>query len=399
MVANTRKILAWQNQTILTYGFRPFFLGGTLYAILAMLLWIGMLFEGFTLPTRFDPISWHAHEFLYGYLMAIEAGFLLTAVPNWSGRPPLTGWSLAALFMLWLIGRVAMAISALISLEIAILADLSMPLVLLIIIAYDIICGKSWRNLIIIGIFLVQIVGNVIFHLEVEADLYAADGYGFRIGLATAIMMIAIIGGRIIPIFTRNWLIKNNDVVLPAPPSGFDIIALIFLFLTLIIWILVPENQLTGILLILNGLVHFARLLRWAGYKTIYEPLVLVLHVGYFFISFGAFALGGAILTNLSIAPAAQHLWMTGGIGLMTLAVMTRATLGHTGRVLHADFMTTGIYLFMITAALSRFAAGFFPDISSILYIVTSLCWIASFSGFVGLYGPMLLRPHRQSGA
>lgn len=206
--------------------------------------------------------------------------------------------------------------------------------------------------------------------------------------------MIAVIGGRIVPSFTRNWLVKRGGTRLPTPPmQQFDRAALLILLAALLLWVIVPDGPVTGAMLIAAGVVHCARLVRWAGMRTLAEPLVWVLHAGYAFLPLGALALGlSAFRPGLVGQGAAQHVWMTGAIGLMTLAVMTRATLGHTGRELTAGTGTLAIYICLIGAVLTRLTAGFAPGIAGSLYMISGLCWIAAFGGFAILYGPMLLR-------
>ena len=397
MSTSAERIRGWQGPALLSYGFRPFFLGGALWSALAMAGWIGFLSEAVALPTALDPVSWHAHEFLFGYLAAIVAGFLLTAVPNWTGRLPIVGVPLGALVGLWLAGRLAIAVSAHLPPALVAVVDLAMPVVLAAAIAREICKGRNWRNLVVLVILLVLIAGNAVFHWEAQAGPLAgsnaAAGLGLRIGLAAGVMMIAVIGGRIVPSFTRNWLVKRGEGRLPAPFASFDKLALVALLLALVLWAAAPESRLAGTALVVAGLTQAARLARWAGYRTGAEPLVWVLHLGYAFVPLGAVVLGLAVLAPLAVSvPAAQHVWMAGGIGLMTLAVMTRATLGHTGRALTAGPGTTALYLLLIAAVMARLGAGLFPGIGQDLHLLSGLCWIGAFGGFVALYGPLLLR-------
>src|SRR6056297_4020513 len=175
----------WEGPALLTYGFRPFFLLGAVWAALAMTLWVFMLAGGLRLPTRFDPVSWHAHEFLFGYLGAVLAGFLLTAVPNWTGRLPMVGWPLAALFALWVAGRVVVLTSGVMPAAVAPIVDLAFPLVLGGLILREIVAGRNWRNLIVLGLLAVFTLANGIFHAEALSGNYAAQGFGLRLGLAT----------------------------------------------------------------------------------------------------------------------------------------------------------------------------------------------------------------------
>lgn len=394
MSTTAEQVRAWNGPAVLSFGFRPFFLGGAVWAAVAMALWVPMLSGQLSLPTAFDPVSWHAHEFLFGYLGAIIAGFLMTAVPNWTGRMPVVGWPLAGLFGLWLAGRVAVAFSSALPLPVVVAADLAMPVVLAAFIAREIAAGRNWRNLPVLAGLAMLIAGNGIFHWEAASGTYAAQGYGFRLGLAAALMMIALVGGRIVPSFTRNWLVKRGKSALPAPPmQWFDKLALAALLVALLLWIVRPQTETVGVLLVLAGILQLVRLVRWRGERTGREPLVWVLHAGYLFLPLGALGLGaGLILPGAVGMAAAQHLWMAGAIGVMTLAVMTRASLGHTGRPLTAGSGTLTLYLLLIASTLARFAAGLYPEHAVWLYDAAGMAWLAAFAGFAVLYGPLLLR-------
>jgi uncharacterized protein involved in response to NO len=304
------------------------------------------------------------------------------------------GWSLGGLVGLWLAGRGAIAISEALPPGIVALIDLLFPLVLGASISYEIVAGKNWRNLIVVGMLAVFIVGNAVFHWEAARGDYAAGGYGLRIGLGAGIMMIALIGGRIVPSFTRNWLEKRDGGRLPVPPMQlFDKLALLVLLAALLLWVSLPEYRLSGVALVLAGSLHLMRLARWVGYRTFAEPLVAVLHAAYAFLPLGALGLGVEILAPGLLGMAAvQHLWMGGAIGLMTLAVMTRATLGHTGQALAAGAGTIVIYLALVLAVLARVAMGVWPGQAPLLLTVSGLSWLGAFAGFTVFYGRLLLQ-------
>ena len=394
MTSTAEQMRAWTGPAILTYGFRPFFFGAAVWAVLAMVLWVPMLSGHLTLPTAFDPVSWHAHEFLFGYLGAVVAGFLLTAVPNWTGRLPIVGWRLGMLGGLWLAGRVAVTVSGSMPALPVAMVDLAFPVVFALLIAREIVAGKNWRNLIVLAMLGVLILGNTLFHWEAAQGDYAAQGFGLRLGLGAGIMMIAVIGGRIVPSFTRNWLVKRQSIALPvAPMQSFDKVALAALLVALVLWVALPLGTPTGLALALAGVLHALRLARWAGHRTFAEPLVTVLHAGYAFVSLGALALSAEILLPGSFGMAgAQHFWMAGAIGLMTLAVMTRATLGHTGQDLTAGAGTVAIYLALMLSVFVRVAGGVWPEFSGPLHTMAGLFWIAAFGGFAVVYGTLLLR-------
>ena len=395
MTTTAEQMRAWQGPALLTYGFRPFFLGAGLWAVLAMALWVPMLSGHLVLPTVFDPVSWHAHAFLFGYLGAVIAGFLLTAVPNWTGRLPIVGWPLAGLFALWLAGRGVVTLSAGLPWPVVAAVDLAFPLALAGVLAREIVAGRNWRNLMVLGLLVVFAAGNAVFHREAAMGGFPAQGMGLRIALGAAVMMIAVIGGRVVPSFTRNWLVRRGVGRLPAPPmQRFDKAALLVLLGALLLWVVWPEAAVTGAALGVAGLVHLLRLVRWAGLRTGGEPLVWVLHLGYAFVPLGALALGAAVLWPGVIGlAAAQHLWMAGAIGMMTLAVMTRATLGHAGQALTAGRGTVTIYLLMVLSVLARFAAGIVPGQAGALHLLAGMGWLGAFGLFALIYGGLHLRP------
>lgn len=388
--SSAEQMRAWTGPALFSFGFRPFFLFGSAWAALAMGVWIFALSGMVHLPSRFDPTSWHAHAFLFGYLSAVLAGFLLTAVPNWTGRLPMVGWKLAALFALWCLGRVVVFMSGYLPAGIAPVVDLAFPIVLGGLILQEIIAGKNWRNLIVLALLAVFTVANAIFHFEASRGGYAAQGYGLRLGLATAVMMIAVIGGRIIPSFTRNWLAKTDSAVRPVPPmQPLDKAILLLSIAALAMWVMSPTSKMTAVGLMIFGLLHAVRMLRWQGHHTLSDPLVWVLHVSYLFIPIGALTMSADVFMRGGSFAAGQHIWMAGAIGSMTLAVMTRATLGHTGQKLHANKATVVLYFCVLGSVGARWLSGVFPD----LITVSGMLWIAAFAGFVVSYGPCLLRP------
>ncbi|MEO6609391.1 MAG: NnrS family protein [Aestuariivirga sp.] len=394
MMATTAAMMrAWNGPTILSFGFRPFFLLAGMWAALAMALWIGMLSGHNLLATAFDPASWHAHEMLFGYLGAVIAGFLMTAVPNWTGRMPIVGWPLASLAALWLLGRVAVAVSVFAPIPAA-LTDLAFPTALLLVIAREILTGRNWQNLPAMALIGAFILANALFHISVLRGEYAAGGIGFRLGLAVAVMLISLIGGRIVPSFTRNWLAQRASTTQPVPFGGADKVVLSLGLASLALWVLWPMHPIAGIGLAMAGIAHLWRLSRWSGRHAAKEPLVWVLHIAYAFVPLG-FVLMGASVFGLLPQAAAQHIWMAGAVGLMTMAVMTRASLGHSGRSLSASRATTSIYLALIGSVLARLAYGISPGTPELLHLAAGL-WIAAFGGFAIIYWPVLVFPRIQ---
>jgi uncharacterized protein involved in response to NO len=378
----------------LTYGFRPFFLAAGLWSASALLLWIVMFATGSMIPSRFDPLAWHVHEMLFGFVIAAIAGFLLTAIPNWTGRRPVNGAPLAFLAGVWMLGRVSCLISALMPPWLAISADLSFPLILVGVVAREIVAGSNWRNLPMIGAVAVLAIANLLMHLETVGAPWPT-GLGWRFALAAAIVLISVVGGRIVPSFTRNWLAKQQTTDLPAAPDGVDRVALGILHAGLFAWVFFPAFQPVGMLLLFGAALNLWRLLRWRGGATAAEPLLLVLHVGYGWLVLGAALLGLAAIDADIPQSAAIHALTAGAIGTMTLAVMTRATRGHTGRVLSADRATVAIFLCVNIAAIIRVGAVVGETWAMEMLFASSILWIGAFALFVLVYGPMLLLPER----
>lgn len=378
----------FRGPALLSYGFRPFFLFGAVWAAVAMAVWPAMLAGAVTLPTAFDPVHWHAHELIYGYVPAIVAGFLLTAVPNWTGRLPVVGTRLLGLFGLWVVGRLAVMFSVVIGVSVAAALDLLFLAALGATVAREIIAGRNTQNLKVLAVLAVLLGGNAVSHAELLFSLHAS--HGVRIGLAAVLMLIMLIGGRIIPSFTRNWLVRQAPGRLPRPFDRFDLLTLIFAGATLGVWIAMPDTGLTAGAAIAAAGAHFWRLSRWAGERTGPEPLVLILHAGYAFVPIGFALLALSIFRpDVILASAAIHAWTAGAIGTMTLAVMTRASLGHTGRPLTATRTVQAIYIAVILSAIARLAAGFGVARDPLLHL-SAAAWVLAFAGFAAVFGPLL---------
>jgi uncharacterized protein involved in response to NO len=329
---------------------------------------------------------------LFGYIAAVVAGFLLTAVPNWTGRLPLQGRPLVLLFATWVAGRVAVSVSAWIGWGPAAVIDASFLILLAAAAAREIIAGRKWGNLKIVFIVSLLAAGNVAFHLE--AHFTGLAEYAARGGIAIVIILIALIGGRIIPSFTRNWLARQAPGHMPSPFGRFDAATVAFTVLTLALWVAWPLERATGALLLACGFMHIVRLVRWTGYRTFADRLVLILHVAYAFVPVG-FILSALSALDVMAASAGIHAWTGGAIGTMTLAVMSRATLGHTGRQLEASPVTHLIYASVIIAAVARICAALEVDHAGLLLAVAGMAWAAAFLGFAAAYSVAFWSPRR----
>lgn len=387
--------IAHTGPAILSYGFRPFFLSAGAFALFAIVLWIGALTVGWEVGGEYGALNWHAHEMLFGYTSAALAGFMLTAIPNWTGRLPVSGTPLLGLLAVWGAGRLLM-LSPVAGTAVSMLVDAAFLPLLAVIAAREIIAGKNWKNLkILAGLVALSLV-NIAFHWSVTATGSGSDVA--RAAVAVYVMLIVIVGGRIVPSFTRNWLVKTGSAVVPAPFSTFDKLAIGALFAALLVWSLEPEGYLTVALAAAAAGLHGARLLRWHGWKTVDEPLLLALHIGYAFVPLGMLTVALAAAGWLS-GPSALHVLTVGAIGGMTFAVMTRTSLGHTGRALAASPMTSLAYLAMMLAAIIRPFAELIPSEYHLVLAASGICWMGAFALFLLEYGPVLLGARVRTGA
>ena len=377
----------YEGPVLFSYGFRPFFLLGSIYAGLAILVWLPVFMGELKLVSAFIPRDWHIHEMLFGFLPAVITGFLFTAIPNWTGRLPLRGRPLMFLVALWIAGRACVTLSAETGWIAAMLVDCSFLLLIAAAAAREIIAGKKWNNLSVVVLILVLLGANAAFHLE--AHFKGAAEYSIRVGIAVVVLLISLIGGRVIPSFTRNWLVKQTPGRLPVPFARFDMACVAAGAVALVCWIVSPAAIWSGYVLVAAGALQLVRLARWAGYRTVRERLLLILHIGYAFVPIG-FLLNACSAFGIVPAGAGIHAWMGGAAGVMTLAVMSRASLGHTGQQLTASVATQGIYAAIVVAALARICAVLEPSHSVPLLHVAAFAWAAAFLGFALSYGPTL---------
>jgi uncharacterized protein involved in response to NO len=384
---------------LLSAGFRPFFLFGSLWASIAIPIWVTVFSGEYQLASNLLPVVWHVHEMVFGYGVAVVAGFLLTAIPNWTGRMPLQDGPLALLVALWIVGRFAVLFSAEFDAKIVALLDLAFPAVFAGVIAREIVVGRNWRNLPMLGALILLLAANVLVHLE-PMGVSATAELGNRIGIATLLMLISLVGGRIIPSFTRNWLAKQRpEISAPATFNAVDRTALPIVAFALVIWAFAPTAIIAPWIELAAGFAIGLRLLRWRGPATLREPLLWILHLGYVWLAVG-FVLS-AVNDLVPVLPqtTALHALTTGAIGTMTLAVMTRVSLGHTGRPLVAGRGTTTIYVLITLAALLRLVAPLGGSQYIILLSFAGAAWTGAFGLFVLLYVRPLALPVVKDGA
>jgi uncharacterized protein involved in response to NO len=294
---------------------------------------------------------------------------------------------------LWFAGRVAVAFSEIIGAAVAAAVDVAFLAALLVIALREILEAHAWRNIPVVVVVGALLVSNVAIHWEaVEGVETAATGY--RAGVALVVVLIALIGGRIVPAFTGNWLAKRGlEGKRPKAFGWVDGAALSILMAGLVAWVATPDGALSGALLIAAGIASALRLARWRGHLVLGEPLLSSLHVGFSWLAMGLILLGLAAGDWTALPPTVGlHALTTGAMGTMTLAVMTRATLGHTGRPLAADRVTTAIYAAVTLAALLRIAAGLVSEETMTLLALSGVFWIGAFGLFTFRYSPLWWR-------
>ncbi len=393
---SNRTRLEWRRRYagpyFLSEGFRPLFLLSGLWATLSVPLWLGVWTGEIPYSGLFTPAAWHVHEMVFGYVGAALAGFVLTAVPNWTGRLPVRGIPLALMALAWISGRAAVWWSAETGPVPAALADLAFLSALAALVANEIVAGRNWRNLPVLAGLVAMVAANALFHVSATGPAGLGDS-ARRLSIAVIAMLLALIGGRVVPSFTRNWFAKHSGPRIATPMDRFDRAALAATALALAIWAAAGSSVVCGVLLSISGTLNLARLARWRGWNAAAEPLVTVLHAGYLWLALGLGLLGLSMLSDRIPEPLALHVLSIGAFGTMTLAVMTRTVLGHTGRVLRAGPSTVAIYGLATLAVLARAMFEIVPD--TILLWAAGASWSLAFALFTGIYAPMLLRPRK----
>ena len=384
----------YNGPAIFAGSFRVFFFSAALWAIVSLGSWIIYLAAGMELVG--DVTSWHAHELIYGYGGAVVAGFAFTAIPNWTGRTPVRGGTLALMFGLWFIARLAAALM-LFDIQTINLASVSEILFFTMFVglaAREVIAGGNKRNFKIIAVFVLFFLSALVANLN-RLELLEVPFLPWQTGLAILLLLICIIGGRIIPAFTANWLKKklveagvpNMENQLPVMFNKFDVVVILFTLLTFVLFI-ADYSDLTIFTSAAAMVLHVIRLMRWKGLKAFSSPIVLVLHISYLWVPVG-FALLALSGMDLIDETTALHAWTIGAMGSTTLAVMTRATLGHANLPLEDSVVLTAIYTAVNLAAVLRIAAAFMYDHYDMLIRASGGMWLLAFGLFVLKFGPI----------
>lgn len=379
---------------LLRLGFRPFFLSGALFSIIAIILWL-LMYKG---AISFMPLGggywWHIHEMIFGFGAAIIAGFLLTAVQNWTGVRGAQGMTLLLLFLLWLAARLAVFFPHLVGTTITTIIDLSFLPAVAYVLAKPIIAIKQYRNLFFIPLLLLFTVANLEMHLAIYYPQTFSIAYSGYAGVMLVTFLMSVMAGRVTPMFTANG--TKTAKVAPLPwleksSNGSLAIAMFYLLLQPLIDF---SAIFFGELLILAGILQTLRWLRWRPWITFTVPLLWSLHAAIKFMAYGLIIVGASYLIPEIPSNHMWHLLTVGGMGGLILAMISRVSLGHTGRALSPPKLMILAYLLIILATLIRaFAPWALPEKTLLFIDISGTFWIAAFAIFTITYAPMLMRP------
>lgn len=393
-------------QVFLSYGFRPFFLFAGAYAVIAAAAWLSILhrlhtgaagsFPQGTMPPHF----WHGHEMLFGYVAATIAGFFLTAAPSWTGREPVRGAPLGALALVWIAGRIALWSAATLPPLVVAAVDLLFVPFLAAVVIRALSGGWSKRNAIFLPVFAALFAGNLLYHLDAAGIAPGYAGRGLNLALDTVLFLIAVLGGRIVPAFTTNALRRAGEERLPVSRAPLEAAALLSIAALVVIDLLLPDGRAAGVLAAIAAVLHAARFAGWRGHRTLAEPILWIIHLGYLWLIVGFALKAAALLGGWLPATAASHALTIGAIGCMTLGVMSRAALGHTGRALRVAPAIVAAYVLVTAAALVRvLGPALLPAYALPALAATAILWIAGFGLFTYIYFPILIRPRARAEA
>jgi uncharacterized protein involved in response to NO len=386
---------AYDGPAVLSQGFRPFFLLAALWALFAVPVALSGLLGVWPWSGAMGPVSWHSHEMLFGYLMAVVAGYLMTAIPNWTGRMPLQGWALLGLVALWALGRAAVACSTSFGPALTAIADLAFPYVFLAAVSREILAGRNWRNLLPLCALAALVFCNTLFHWTAWRGA-ETGGLEARAAIGVAVCLIALFGGRLVPSFTRNWLAKQRDKKLPAPFDWIDRAALGATAAAMASWTFGPDASLSAALALLAGVANLVRLWRWRGLAVTAQPALWPMHLAYLWLPIGLMLIALGIWWPAMVQGAALHGLTIGAIGSMTLAVMSRTTAMQTGRPLHTGPALPVCVVLLSLGAAARVLAPL-TELEMPLLWLAAMAWMGAFALFLIVWGPMLIgpRPHR----
>lgn len=378
---------------LFAYGFRPSFLLAGIAAMLLVPLWAVSFISGGAFGSSWPPTLRHAHEMLFGFIASAMAGFLLTAVPSWTGEKGFAGRPLVILAGVWLAGRVLIASSSLWPAVLIAAVDLAFLPAVGVLVAWPLLRSRS-RNtplLAVLGLFWLT---DLVFQIALIRNNAPLALHALYVGIDIVLALVTVIGGRIVPAFTSAALrpagldkaVHNSSALTALAIAGMVAVTLSDVFSL--------DSRLAGAIAGATAIVQAARLLQWAPWRTLRQPIVWVLHLSYAWLPVGLALKAVALWSGAAFAAFWLHALTIGALSTMILAVMTRASLGHTGRALIVDPVITLAYLLLTAAALVRvFGLGAFHLNYPVVILWSALFWTVAFALFVVVYAPILWGP------
>lgn len=369
-------------------GFRPFFLAAGLFAVLLMAAFVAGLVSGVWHYNYFPLTIWHAHEMIFGYAVAVIAGFLLTSVRNWTGMDTATGSGLMLLSLVWLAGRLVSAIPSLPGWLIASIDCIFLPLLALVILRPILKTGQK-RNLPVPLILLLMAAGNILIYAEMLEFSFGSLEQGLLVGVGSMLMLVSMIGGRVMPFFTERGVpgavvVKREWIEMAATPS---------IALWLLLELIAPGSTWAVLASFIAAAVHGIRLFGWGSVQIWKVPMLWVIHVAYGWLV-GGFVLQGLAGLEIIYSTIALHGWTAGAIGIFTYGMMARVSLGHTGRpIVSSPLITAGFIILTLTVVVRVVLPSLIPALTEVALLVAAAGWIIAFTLFVWVYAPILVRP------
>lgn len=375
----------------LALAFRPFFLLAPLMSLLTLIVWSLVLSGHLTLNIYGGALWWHMHEMLFGFSSAVIAGFLLTAVKNWTGLPGFGGWKLGGLVLLWVLARLSFPFNGDIPNAIIIALDISFLPITALVLMIPIIKAKRWRNLIFLPILSVMTIANALMHYAAVNNAYLLAQQASYLMVMTVILLISLMAGRVFPMFTANgsrtprvdglpWLEKSTMIL--------TILSALVVSFSTILPVIV-----NAIILAVASVLHGYRAIRWRPQVTLRFPLLWSLHLSYWSIPIGLGLFALEPWFSFISRPQALHSLTVGGIGLMILAMISRVSLGHTGRMLAVSKWMAGSFLAVSLAFAVRILGVYvWPNYAQVMG-VSVLLWTVGYGLFVVHFWPVLTKP------
>jgi uncharacterized protein involved in response to NO len=386
-------LMPFDLKALFSYTFRPFFLIAGIWGILAIVRWMLMLNGMTSPPFGTNPVYWHGHEMIVGFALAVVAGFLLSAVATWTGRPAVNGLAVGWLVLTWLVGRIAVYYTGALPVFETALLDMLFPVSLCYLVAREIFGARNKRNYKVVAITFVLAAVNLLYHLGVAGIIQGADYIAIYLMIHGVILLVALIGGRVVPAFTANWLRAQGVEKLPRNNLLIDRMAITLTILVALAVIFFPDRATVGYLSMSAAVLHGVRVAQWCGLQTTRNPLLFVMHVAYWWLPIGYAMMSLASFGWAFTPTAALHALTMGGIGGMIMAMITRVPLGHTGRALHASRLTVATYGVLMLSVVVRVLSPWNMENYLTILNFSAAGWCLGFAIFLWVYWPVLTQP------